>query len=120
MHGAGNYSSDNLNGTMSMVVMLTRLTLLPLLTLKKRAIETGAEISAITLDSGVNSAVQSLLRTADVTIVFLHTWATEGFDRDIELDPHMDDLVAAAVGSSSNVVVVMHILGVVDVEKWNE
>ncbi|KAK7458788.1 hypothetical protein VKT23_009793 [Stygiomarasmius scandens] len=121
--GAGNCPSDNLNGTMSMGggsgYAYAPYIVTPLDALKKRAIQTGAEISAITLDSGVDSAVQSLLPTADVTIVFLHAWATEGFDRkDIELDPHMDDLVAAAVNSSSNVVVVMHIPGVVDVEKW--
>lgn len=56
---------------------------------------------------------------SDVTFVFVNDYATEGRDRaDIELDHSGDALIASAVNSSSNVIVVMHIPGVVDVEKW--
>ncbi|KAK7457801.1 hypothetical protein VKT23_010141 [Stygiomarasmius scandens] len=115
--------SDNLNGTMSMGggsgYAYAPYIVTPLDALKTRAIEMGAEISAITLDTGVNSSIQSLLPTADVAIVFVHSWAVEGFDRpNINLSPNHDELIAAAVNSSSNVVVVMHVPGVVDIEKW--
>ncbi|KAF5331798.1 hypothetical protein D9758_016866 [Tetrapyrgos nigripes] len=119
----GDCSVDNLNGTMSMGggsgYAYAPYVVTPLDALKKRAIETGAEISAITLNTGVQTAAQSLLPTADVTLVFLHAWASEFYDRpSIELDQYMNELVATAVNYSSNVVVVMHIPGVVDIERW--
>lgn len=45
--------------------------------------------------------------------------AQEGLDREsAALNHHGDALIAAAVNSSRNVVIVMHIPGVVDVEQW--
>ncbi|KAF5350817.1 hypothetical protein D9758_010381 [Tetrapyrgos nigripes] len=114
---------DNLNGTMSMGggsgYAYAPYLVTPLDVLKARSVKTGAEISAITLDTGVNASIQSLLPNSDVVIVFVNSWAVEGFDRaDIKLHPNHDALIAAAVNSSSNVIVVMHIPGVVDVERW--
>ncbi|THU82334.1 glycoside hydrolase [Dendrothele bispora CBS 962.96] len=115
--------SDNSNGTMSMGggsgYVYAPYIITPVDALKARAIDTGAEISAITVDTNVNSSIQSLLPSADVTVVFVNSWAVEGFDRpNINLNPNHEELITAAVNSSSNVVVVMHIPGVVDVEKW--
>ncbi|KAK7462899.1 hypothetical protein VKT23_007478 [Stygiomarasmius scandens] len=45
--------------------------------LKERAIQSGAEISAVTVIDNFESAIQSLVPTSDVTIVFVSGWATE-------------------------------------------
>lgn len=66
-------------------------------------------------------SVTSLVSTSDLTFVFVNAYSTEGRDRpNITLDHSGDALIASAVNYSSNVVVVMHIPGVVDVEKWIE
>lgn len=64
-------------------------------------------------------SIQTLAPISDVTLVFVESWTQEGADRETVLLNHNgNDLIAAAVKSSSNVVVVMHIPGVVDVEQW--
>ncbi|KAF5350410.1 hypothetical protein D9758_012464 [Tetrapyrgos nigripes] len=120
--GAGECPRDNLNGTMSMGggsgAAYAPYIVTPLDALKKRAIDT---------DLRYHSRLRRRRRhpispsTADVTLVFVHAWASEGYDRkDTELDEHMNNLIASAVNSSSNVVLVMHIPGVVNIEKWVE
>ncbi|THU93532.1 glycoside hydrolase [Dendrothele bispora CBS 962.96] len=114
---------ENLNGTLTLGggsgYAYAPYVVTPLDALKQRAIHTGAEISSITVIEGYDAAVQSLVPTSDVTVVFVSGWSTEFEDRPgITLDNNADALVAAAVNSSSNVVVVMHIPGVVDIEKW--
>ncbi|KAF5367117.1 hypothetical protein D9758_003855 [Tetrapyrgos nigripes] len=132
---AADCPSDNLNGTMSMGggsgYAYAPYIVTPLDALKKRAIDTGAEISAITLNTGIDNVTaqqspfqlptpaQAFLPATDVTLVFLHAWASESYDRpSIELDDHMNELVETAVKYSSNVVVVMHIPGVANIERW--
>ncbi|KAK7462900.1 hypothetical protein VKT23_007479 [Stygiomarasmius scandens] len=114
---------ENLNGTLSYGggsgYAYAPYIITPLDALKERAIQSGAEISAITVIDNFESAIQSLVPTSDVTIVFVSGWATEFQDRpDITLNNNADALIAVAVNYSSNVVVVMHIPGVVDIEKW--
>ncbi|KAF9059549.1 beta-D-xylosidase/beta-D-glucosidase [Rhodocollybia butyracea] len=85
----------------------------PLDALTQRVIQDNAEIGAIishTNNSAASEAILALLPDVDVTLVFLNRWSTEGADA--------DDLVAQAVSVSSNVVVVIHTTGVVNIEKW--
>ncbi|KIY53221.1 putative beta-glucosidase [Fistulina hepatica ATCC 64428] len=91
----------------------------PLDALKLKAQETGAEIGQVLKDRNATASLAELLPTANVTIVFVQAYSTEGRDRaNISLDHSADDLIRAAVNQSDNVVVVMHVPGVVDIEAW--
>ncbi|KAF8827830.1 hypothetical protein HHX47_DHR4001027 [Lentinula edodes] len=62
---------------------------------------------------------KALLPLSDVTLVFVNRWYGRGMDAEsLNLTGDADDLVAQAVNSSSNVVVVIHATGAVNIEKW--
>ncbi|KAJ4480123.1 beta-D-xylosidase/beta-D-glucosidase [Lentinula aciculospora] len=127
--GLGNSACDitNLNGTLSTGggsgSALAPYIITPLDALQKRAIEDNAEIAAVVANStttiGAEDAIASLLPDADVTLVFLNRYSGEGADiPDFELAGDGDNLMDLAVTYSSNVVVVIHTTGVVNIEKW--
>ncbi|KAF8824806.1 hypothetical protein HHX47_DHR7000070 [Lentinula edodes] len=94
----------------------------PLDALKARAIQDNHEIQAVVADSTsatATAAIQALLPLSDVTLVFVNRWYGRGMDAEsLNLTGDADDLVAQAVNSSSNVVVVIHATGAVNIEKW--
>ncbi|EIM82192.1 uncharacterized protein STEHIDRAFT_124824 [Stereum hirsutum FP-91666 SS1] len=115
-------SFTNNNGTLSMAggsgYAYAPWIVSPLEAIQARVRKEGAEIGWVLNDTDYDS-VTALVSTSDVTFVFVNDYSTEGRDRaDISLDHSGDALIASAVNSSSNVVVVMHIPAVVDVEKW--
>ncbi|KAJ3782892.1 beta-D-xylosidase/beta-D-glucosidase [Lentinula aff. detonsa] len=127
--GLGNSACDltNLNGTLTTGggsgSALAPYIITPLDALLKRAIGDSAEIAAVVANSntttGAEDAIASLLPDADVTLVFLNRYSEEGADiPDFEVAGDGDNLMDLAVTYSSNVVVVIHTTGVVDIEKW--
>ncbi|KIY47524.1 beta-D-xylosidase/beta-D-glucosidase [Fistulina hepatica ATCC 64428] len=125
--GCGTDSNEcpagNINGTLSIGggsgYAYAPYVVTPLDALKLKAYETGAEIGQVLKDGNATSSLADLLTRSDVTIVFVQAYSTEGRDRaNISLDHSADELIAAAVNQSDNVVVVMHVPGVVDVEAW--
>ncbi|KAJ3886195.1 beta-D-xylosidase/beta-D-glucosidase [Lentinula edodes] len=127
--GLGNSACDidNLNGTLTTGggsgSALSPYTITPLAALQERAIEDNAEIAAVVANSnttiGAEDAIAALLPDADVTLVFLNRYSEEGADvPDLGFGGDGDNLMDLAVTYSSNVVVVIHTTGVVDIEKW--
>ncbi|KAJ3820829.1 beta-D-xylosidase/beta-D-glucosidase [Lentinula raphanica] len=127
--GTGNSACDvsNLNGTLSTGggsgAAIAPYIVTPLDALQQRAIEDNAEIAAIVANStttiGAEDAIASLLPDADVTLVFLNRYSAEGADiPNFDIAGDGDNLMDLAVTYSSNVVVVIHTTGVVDIEKW--
>lgn len=80
------------------------------------------QVQAVVADSTsatATAAIQALLPLSDVTLVFVNRWYGRGMDAEsLNLTGDADDLVAQAVNSSSNVVVVIHATGAVNIEKW--
>ncbi|KAJ3762290.1 beta-D-xylosidase/beta-D-glucosidase [Lentinula raphanica] len=127
--GTGNSACDvsNLNGTLSTGggsgAAIAPYIVTPLDALQQRAIEDNAEIAAVVANStttiGAEDAIASLLPDADVTLVFLNRYSAEGADiPNFDIAGDGDNLMDLAVTYSSNVVVVIHTTGVVDIEKW--
>ncbi|KAJ3829611.1 beta-D-xylosidase/beta-D-glucosidase [Lentinula raphanica] len=94
----------------------------PLDALKQRAIQDNTEIQAMVADSNssfAESTISTIVPDADVTLVFVNRWYGKGIDAlSLDLTGDADYLVAQAVNYSSNVVVVIHATGVVNIEKW--
>ncbi|KAJ4480165.1 beta-D-xylosidase/beta-D-glucosidase [Lentinula aciculospora] len=90
--------------------------------LKQRAIQDNTEVYGMFADSNSTTAVaaiQTMLPLSDVTIVFVNRWFGRGMDApSLDLTGDADYLVEQAVSYSSNVVVVIHATGVVNIEKW--
>lgn len=89
----------------------------PLDAIKERTIEDGTEISyALKYDEELINKIAS---RADATLVFISNWAEEGADReDMSINEEQSNILDAAVNASSNVIIVMHTPGVIDIEKW--
>ncbi|KAF9064428.1 beta-D-xylosidase/beta-D-glucosidase [Rhodocollybia butyracea] len=132
VNACGSYGSgcdyQNLNGTLTTGggsgSSFAPYIITPIDALKQRAIETGAEIGAVISQSGSaaeTAAISELLRTADATLVFVNRYSAEAVDiPDLSIPEDQDFLIAQAVNYSSNVVLVIHSTGVVDIEKWVE
>ncbi|KAE9402449.1 beta-D-xylosidase/beta-D-glucosidase [Gymnopus androsaceus JB14] len=96
----------------------------PLDALKQRAIEDGSEIGAVVRhvnNTYSEAAIATLLTQTgvDATLVFVNRWSEEGYDvLNLDLGGNGDELISQAVNYSSNVIIVIHTTGVVDIEKW--
>ncbi|KAE9402448.1 beta-D-xylosidase/beta-D-glucosidase [Gymnopus androsaceus JB14] len=128
--GSSNDNCDinNLNGTLTTGggsgANYAPYIITPLDTLKRRAIQDGSEIGAIVThvnNEFAESAIATLLTQTgvDATLVFVNRWSTEGLDvLNLDIGGNGDELISQAVTYSSNVIIVIHTTGVVDVEKW--
>ncbi|TIA95085.1 hypothetical protein E3P94_03882 [Wallemia ichthyophaga] len=91
----------------------------PLEAIRERVEKDGTEISyAMKYDEDHINKISS---RADATVVFVNNWAEESKDRhNIDLDEEQAMILDAAVKASSNVIIVMHTPGVVNMEKWTD
>ncbi|TIB80933.1 glycoside hydrolase [Wallemia mellicola] len=89
----------------------------PLEALKQRTQADGTEFSYALKND--DTTIQKIVPRSDATLVFINNWAKEEADRhDINIVEEQASLIDAAVNSSSNVILVLHTPGVVDIEKW--
>ncbi|KAJ3725682.1 beta-D-xylosidase/beta-D-glucosidase [Lentinula guzmanii] len=117
---------NNLNGTLTIGFgagsAYSPYIVTPLDALKQRAFQDNTEIQAMVADSNsstAEAAIATILPLSDVAIVFVNRWYGRGMDAlSLDLTGDADFLVAQAVNYSSNVVVVIHATGVVNIEKW--
>ncbi|KIK62435.1 glycoside hydrolase family 3 protein [Collybiopsis luxurians FD-317 M1] len=130
INACGQYNSacdlNNLNGTLATGggsgSSFAPYIITPFDALQQRAIETGAEIEGVithTNNSAASTAIATLLPNADVTLVFVDRWSTEGADvLSLNITDDQDFMITQAANSSSNVILVIHSTGVVNIEKW--
>ncbi|KIY51895.1 hypothetical protein FISHEDRAFT_70390 [Fistulina hepatica ATCC 64428] len=115
--------TNNINGTLTLGggsgYAYAPYVVTPLDAIKARAYEDGFEVAPILRDTDVEATVEDILPISNATIVFVSRYSREGEDlTNLTLNRDGDALVAAAVNQSSNVIVVMHTTGVVDIEAW--
>ncbi|KAJ9107455.1 hypothetical protein QFC21_000908 [Naganishia friedmannii] len=90
----------------------------PLMAIQDRAAKDSIKVSWALNDSDI-ATVQATAKTADVALVFVSAWASEGYDRsNLNLTGGGDALVQAVAAVNKNTVVIMHIPGPTLVEAW--
>ena len=74
-----------------------------------RAIQAKAPNANVQFDSGADpAAAAALAKTADVAIIFVYQWESEGMDLDsLSLPHHQDDLIAKVAAANPRTVVVI-------------
>ena len=89
----------------------------PLDAFKLRAVQDRTELQyASKYDE---KTIQTIAPTSDATIVFVDNFATEEKDRHtLDLEDEQYALIRSAVNSSSNVILVMHTPGVINIEEF--